>query len=74
MTDREVEIVATITDQRGTQVRRWEGIAPGDGVQFIDDINIRGGRLGSEMRVDLVVVDRSTGIEVSQNDYVFVAD
>lgn len=72
--DIEVEIVATINDQRGTQERRWSGIAPADDVQFIDDLNIRGGRLGSEMRVDVAVFDKASGVELSHNGYVFVAD
>lgn len=72
--DRDVEIVATISDQRGTHTRRWSGIAPADDVQFIDDLTIRGGRLGSEMRVELSVIDNATGVSLSTNEYVFVAD
>ncbi len=72
--DTEVRIVAVIEDQRGRQERQWTGIAPADGVQFIDDLNVRGGRLGSEMRVALTVFEVATGVAVSHNNYLFTAD
>lgn len=72
--DTDVQIVASISDQRGEQVRRWGGVMPGDAVQFIDDLNIRGGRLGSEMTVALEVIDTTTREVLSRNSYTFVAD
>ncbi len=72
--DRAVEIEATIEDQRGRQTRRWAGIIPADDVVFIDDLNIRGGRLGSEMRVGIAIRDADTHQELSTNSYIFVAD
>ena len=47
---------------------------PGDAVQFIDDLNIRGGRLGSEMTVALTVEDAQTREVLSRNSYTFTAD
>lgn len=72
--DVEVEVHAVINDQRGRQERRWSGILPGNDVQFIDDLNIRGGRLGSEMTVDLTIVANETETVMSRNSYTFVAD
>ncbi len=71
--DLEVEIRAHIVDQRGPQDRRWSGIVPADDVQFIDDLNIRGGRVGSEMTVELHVLDNA-GERLCTNTYIFSAD
>ncbi|MFT7473596.1 MAG: beta-mannosidase [Verrucomicrobiales bacterium] len=68
----EVEAVVTIVDERGTATRRWKGQVPGDDVQFIDDVLIRGGRIGSEMSVELQILDRD-GHPLSTNRYVFAA-
>ena len=72
--DRNIEIEATIEDQRGRQVRRWAGIVPADDVQFIDDLNIRGGRFGAEMRVGITIRDADSREELALNSYNFVAD
>ena len=72
--DLEVEIHAVINDQRGRQERRWAGIVPGNDVQFIDDLNLRGGRVGSELTVEMSVIDANTGETVSRNGYTFLAD
>ena len=72
--DRDVEIVATISDQRGDRVQRWQGQVSADDVQFIADLTIRGGRLRSEMTVELVVEDVNTGEELSGNSYTFIAN
>jgi beta-mannosidase len=68
----EVEALATIVDERGTATRRWKGQVPGDDVQFIDDVLIRGGRIGSEMSVELQILDLD-GRQLSTNRYVFAA-
>ena len=69
--DADVEIVATIQDQRGRSTRRWAGLATGDDVTLIDDVAVRGGRIGSEVTVDLEV--RSTEVTMAENRYVFTA-
>ncbi len=71
--DLDVEVRATVTDQRGTAVRRWAGHVAGDDVEFIDDMAIRGGRIGAEMQVELEVVDTETGMLLSSNTYLFTA-
>ena len=69
----EVEIVARVTDQRGTWLKRWTGHATADDTMFIDDVSIRGGRIGSEVVVDLEVLLLETTDVVSQNRYTFTA-
>ena len=69
--DADVEIVASIVDQRGRSTRRWSGLATGDDVTFIDDVAVRGGRIGSEVTIDLEV--RSASEVVAENRYVFRA-
>ena len=76
MTDADVEVVATITDQRGTTTRRWSGLASADDVLFIDDVRIRAGRIGAEATVDFEVrlLDADEASHpISTNRYVFVA-
>lgn len=64
-------ITATITDQRGSRVRSWSGSVSGDDVQFIDDIMIRGGRIGAQASVELEI--RTTDGSVTTNEYTFTA-
>lgn len=71
--DADVEIHAVVADQRGTSTRKWAGLATADDVAFIDDVSIRGGRIGSDVSIELTVVDVATGQTVSTNSYTFVA-
>jgi len=72
--DIEIEIRAVVTDQRGTATRRWSGQISADAVEFIDDVAIRGGRIGSEMSVELEVFDVSQDATLlSTNSYTFTA-
>ena len=72
-TDQDVQIEATITDQRGVATRTWRGVVQADSVEFISDIGIRGGRIGDQMTVDLRVRDMPTGAVRSENSYAFTA-
>ena len=69
--DQEAVVSATITDQRGTRSRRWQGSVAADEVQFIDEVAIRGGRIGAEAAADITLeVD---GVVVATNSYRFCA-
>lgn len=70
--DVEVEIRATITDQWGTMTKKWLGQVAADDVEFIDDIAIRGGRIGSLMHVEIEVVDTATSATCT-NTYTYTA-
>lgn len=48
-------ISLTIADQRGERTQRWTGKIPADDTQFIDDVTLRGGRIGAEATVDIEV-------------------
>lgn len=71
--DIEVEVRATIHDQRGMATRQWSGQIAADSVEFVDDVLIRGGRIGAEMHVEICVIDVATGAALSTNAYTFVA-
>ncbi len=71
--DVDVEIRATITDHRGVATKTWAGQVTSDAVEFIDDVAIRGGRIGAEMHVALEVLDAKTRAQLSTNDYTFTA-
>lgn len=71
--DVEVLVRALVTDLRGQSTRSWSGVVPADGVVFLDDIAIRGGRIGAEAEVVLHVVDVARDADVSSNRYVFTA-
>ncbi len=71
--DVEVKVTAMITDQRGQATRSWTGVAPADDVVFLDDIAIRGGRIGAEAEVVLAVVDLQRDVDISSNRYLFTA-
>lgn len=60
----------TIVDQRGRVTRHWRGVVPADGVAFVTDFAIRGGRIGD---VATVTIEVSGGPEVSVNSYSFRA-
>lgn len=64
-------VTATVEDQRGTRTRRWSGALAADETQFIDDLLIRGGRIGAEARVALEL-STADGL-VARNSYVFTA-
>jgi beta-mannosidase len=68
-----VNVVAMINDHRGQSTRTWEGIAPADDVVFLDDVSIRGGRIGTEVEVVLAVMNPATGETISTNRYVFLS-
>ena len=68
-----IEIRATITDQRGIATKRWSGQVAGDNVEFIDDVAIRGGRIGDEMTVEIEVIDADSREVLATNDYHFTA-
>ena len=71
--DRRVNVVAMINDHRGQSTLTWEGVAPADDVVFLDDVSIRGGRIGTEVEVVLVVENPVTGETISRNRYVFLS-
>ena len=68
-----VKIAATIHDQRGTATRWWSGVLSSDSVEFIGDVAVRGGRIGDEMTVAIVVTDPANGVVLATNSYSFVA-
>ena len=69
--DRELTIKATIRDQRGTRTQRWGGSVSSDDVQFIDEVKVRGGRIGAEAAVILEVFE--AGQLIATNRYRYVA-
>lgn len=71
--DLEVDVIATINDQRGVAERRWSGLIPSDSVEFIDDLAIRGGRIGDEMSAHVQVSHAATKETLGENWYHFDA-
>lgn len=69
--DRELATTATVTDQRGTRTHRWGGLISSDDVQFVDDVGVRGGRIGAEASVLLEVFDGAE--RIATNRYTYVA-
>ena len=69
----QIEVRATISDQRGVATKRWSGQVAGDNVEFIDDVAVRGGRIGDEMTVEIEVIEPDSGRLLSTNSYRFVA-
>ncbi len=69
--DREITIAATVTDQRGTRSHRWQGTISSDDVQFVDDVGIRGGRIGAEATVVLDVFEGRE--QIARNSYTYLA-
>ena len=64
-------ITATVTDHRGTRTRQWRGNFAADETQFIADVTLRGGRIGTEATVNIEVsID---GQHLVSNSYVFTA-
>lgn len=61
----DLEVRATIADHRGERARRWHGKIDADSVAFLDDITLRGGRIGDETRVDLRAVGE--GVDASNS-------
>ncbi|NNC79308.1 MAG: hypothetical protein HKN94_04060 [Acidimicrobiales bacterium] len=52
--DLELTVTATITDQRGTSIKQWQGLADADAVSYLGDIEVRGGRIGQSATVELL--------------------
>ena len=51
----ELTVTATVVDGRGTHVRRFTGIAEADSVAWLADVSVRGGRIGDDATIELVV-------------------
>ncbi len=64
-------ISASVTDHRGTKTQQWRGNLAADETQFIADITVRGGRIGAEASVHIVVT--IPGLGPITNSYSFVA-
>ncbi len=66
----ELTVTATVVDGRGTHVRQFAGVAEADSVAFLADLSIRGGRIGDDATVELVV--DGPDVQVT-NRYTFTA-